>query len=222
MDLSWVEFGYRGSHVRLGGLAGDHIFETVRRTGSFYELALLEDTPAPSLVLDVGANIGNHTVYWGLVSGAKVVAVEPSPKLASIMLRNVQANNLQDQVTLVQAAAGAQAGWAWLQEGPTTNLGQSKVVEAMIPKGISIEVQALDAIWAGLGGPTPDLVKIDVEGYTQQVLAGAHGILQTGPDIIVELATVEELEQTRVLLSDLGYRYFRRLPAWTATYLFCW
>ena len=53
----------------VGSRDDDHIYQAIRRSGRFYEVVLLEYIArfvrAPSgVVIDVGANIGNHSVFF--------------------------------------------------------------------------------------------------------------------------------------------------------------
>ena len=66
------------------GLEGDHISEIIRRSGCFYEADLLDLWASipfdPShMMVDVGANIGNHTVFLGLACPNPILAIEPHP-----------------------------------------------------------------------------------------------------------------------------------------------
>ncbi len=59
-----------------------------------------------SPVLEIGANIGSHTVELVTRYGAgSVVAIEPDPGNFSLLRQNVLANDLADRATLLQLAA---------------------------------------------------------------------------------------------------------------------
>ncbi|WP_444677467.1 hypothetical protein [Halomonas sp. E19] len=55
----------------------DHIQNIIKYNKTFYEVGMLEDArsrvPANGVVLDIGANIGNHSIYFGLFSDASKV-----------------------------------------------------------------------------------------------------------------------------------------------------
>ena len=73
-----VEFVFEDRPFKLFTHGGDdHLFKVISRRGSFYEKDLLkavrdvhEDGRA---IFDVGANIGNHTVFFAGVMGQQVV-----------------------------------------------------------------------------------------------------------------------------------------------------
>ncbi len=85
--MEHVSFEYGGKHFQLATPSrADHIPQVVSQEGTFYEVELLErikELIAPSgHVLDVGANIGNHTLYFAGVLRRQVTAgTMRSPRL---------------------------------------------------------------------------------------------------------------------------------------------
>ncbi len=131
-----------------------------------------------AVVFDVGANLGNRSrVFWNL--GASVVAVEPQPMCAGF-LRKVFAG--KPRLTLVEAALGREPG-----EGEML-LSNAHTVSSLSPHWVeavrssnrfgecewsrraTVQIDTLDSLIARYG--TPRFVKIDVEGFEDQVLAG--------------------------------------------------
>jgi hypothetical protein len=59
----------------------DHLARVIRSTGQFYEpdvLMKIREIHLPgTIIIDVGANIGNHTVFFAAILGAPVLAIEP-------------------------------------------------------------------------------------------------------------------------------------------------
>jgi FkbM family methyltransferase len=50
-------------------------------------------------VLDVGANVGNHALYFATrMAAAKVVVIEPNPLALAPLLANVVVNGLTDVI----------------------------------------------------------------------------------------------------------------------------
>src|SRR5918995_5379640 len=74
----------------------DAIVQELRANDTFFEIDLLEHIqmagPHGGIYLDVGANIGNHAVYFGKFCADHVVALEPHPALVSILRRNLERN----------------------------------------------------------------------------------------------------------------------------------
>jgi FkbM family methyltransferase len=133
--------------------------------GIFYE----QDPPAH--VIDVGACIGNHSVWFAKAFGSNVTAIEPHEPYLAHLRENLAANNIDAIVH--DCALGSRPALADTKlvgcEGMTT-----------VVKGWRIHVKTLDFI-ACLGTAMeiqrPDVIKIDVEGYEMPVLRGAQRVI---------------------------------------------
>ena len=77
----------------------------IRKTRGWHDLGTLYDTFVKQIyarhpavdgktVLDIGANIGDTAVYFG-VRGAHVIAYEPDPQMCELAARNAALNNVQ-------------------------------------------------------------------------------------------------------------------------------
>ncbi len=181
----------------------DHIFRLVRNSGAFYEQALLERLSrflSPGdLVLDIGANIGNHSLYFAGICGAQVIAFEPNPTANRLLAEAVRRNDLAGRITVRTEAVGARDGVGRIIEPQAHNLGMAGVETG---EG-EITVLALDGIDFD---PPPRLIKIDVEGMEGEVLAGARALLEAcRPVVVLESDRPEHLAAILSVLEPLGY-----------------
>ena len=91
----------------------DYIQNLLFTSGEPYEREMLEaisHVVGPGdLVLDIGANVGNHTLYLAAVCGCDVVAYEPNRELTAAIDQSLQLDGLQDRVTVRSAAVGSGA-----------------------------------------------------------------------------------------------------------------
>lgn len=158
------------------------------RRGNFYEQSDLETVsklvPQSGEFIDIGANIGNHSLYFAMFMGARrVIPIEPNPKAFRLLIQNVLVNDLLNRFDLSRLGVGLSdrhmGGYA--MEPRDRNLGAAKMLEG---EG-AIEVHRGDALFADT---TPDLIKIDVEGMELKVLDGLSGLFQRcRPILLVEV-----------------------------------
>lgn len=204
-DLPTVTVEYRDHQWTLWGPNdGDHIFRSIRTTGTFYEIDLLEHLSRlvneGDLVLDVGANMGNHTVWFAGVLGCDVRAFEPVPVLAQVLARNVQLNYLEPKVRVEPMAVGNETHHASVTHWDSTNTGQTRLTRDL---GGDIHVVALDDL--DHGAPVR-LLKIDVEGMELAVLEGATTLIdKERPIIVAEAQDPQTDRELRSWFKNHGY-----------------
>jgi FkbM family methyltransferase len=120
-------------------------------------------------VLDVGANAGYYCLLiHDLTRGhAQIHAFEPNPAMADLLDRSVRLNTAKHLITVVRAGAGAENGQLELHLSPErTNTGRSTFLKGTFPEAdvITVPVVRLDQ-YCFDRRISPDLVKIDVEGF---------------------------------------------------------
>lgn len=84
----------------------DHIQKTIRSTKKFFEQQILADLgvrlPENPLIVDFGAGIGNSTLFFAKVTGAKVLAFEPNAEDYAVLEASIKLNAIEDQIDLHQ------------------------------------------------------------------------------------------------------------------------
>ncbi len=153
----------------------------------------LNDFPEMSLLLhylrpgdffvDVGANVGAYTVLGAAAAGATTYAFEPSPHALEHLRANVELNRIGGLVHIEPYAVGREPGTVRIEtEGASAMHRVASEQEqpeqaghAMTP---GIEMRTLDSY-----GLRPAILKIDVEGYEAEVLAGAAATLAS-PELV--------------------------------------
>jgi FkbM family methyltransferase len=180
-----------------------------------YEPALMRRLAAldGGTLLDIGANIGFVTVRAArrLAGVGHVIAVEPHPVRFAHLRENVERNRLHN-VTCVNCALGDVNGEATLHDVPQV-LGPRARDVSLIRAGdgptYSVPLRRLDDVLAELAPvETIAFVKIDVEGFESQVLAGMPQVLAAGPPVAFEALDETAAAAARAALPD-RYRIVR-------------
>lgn len=153
----------------------------------FNDMAFLLHFLRPEDVFfDIGANAGSYTLLASGVCKAKTFAIEASADTAEITQKNITLNKLQNCVTLIYAAAGANAGKLNFSknEDATNHVVTAEELQNTITETVSvIKIDDLTA------ENQPALIKIDVEGFETEVLKGMAETLELPSlkAIIIEL-----------------------------------
>jgi len=164
------------------------------------------------IVLDIGANIGSHTLPLARLVGesGRVIACEPTRYAIGKMRATIALNpDLAPRITVLQymLTADANAGLApaiyssWPLFGKEEALHRDHGGRLMETTGAA--TSTLDAVVRDLGIRKVDVIKIDVDGNEQSVLQGAsETLLRNRPLILMELAPY---------LFDYGSRSFETM-----------
>jgi FkbM family methyltransferase len=198
----------------------DHIAQYINFDGRYErrELAYILDHLSPHItgktVLDIGANIGNHTVAFA--SRAKqVFSFEPHPRnfqllainaspYANVKVFNVGASDKQQTLDAVS---------------PSGNMGASAITpDARLhnptDKVVEFPLIALDDM-PEVAEQDIGFVKIDVEGHELSALKGMQGILKKQMPLIVLEQHADEISNGSSpvveLLKQNGYQHFYEL-----------
>jgi FkbM family methyltransferase len=193
---------------------GDWIGSAIQRTGRPYEQDLLRTlgqfAQRSSIVLDVGANIGNHVLYFALVRGATVHAFEPNPIAAEYLRTNIERNGAGD-VRVHEVGLSDADGRGRI--APAEELGMARLEQ---DDSGEIDVRRLDS-YDLPPHPRITVMKIDVEGAEARVLKGAEETIRTHRPMIAMEAFDQDAGR---LLYSLGYRRFPLSFCSTPTYIF--
>ena len=169
--------------------------------GNIYERgtrgALRQLVAPSSLVLDIGANIGAHTLHMAQLvgPGGRVIAFEPTDFAYRKLRRNLELNpQLASRVTAchcfltendeVKVPSAIYSSWPLVRQSGVhaKHLGREMKTE-------TAQARSLDSILAELADRKVQLVKLDVDGFECDVLRGATTLLRdVRPIFVMELS----------------------------------
>ena len=163
-------------------------------------------------VVEVGANIGSHTVGLADAVGprGKVIAIEPQRVVHQLLCANMALNSIV-WADCVHAAAGNASGMVRIPEVDYAHEGNFGGLSiGQVNQGYPVPLIALDA---ALNVPQLRLLKVDVEGMEQAVLEGAAGLIQQfQPILYVENDRLDRSEALIRTIDAMHYDCYWHLP----------
>lgn len=198
---------------QLAHFGFEHVGRAVTVWGSYErdEHELLRDAlqargllTAHGLCLDIGANIGNHAMFFAPLY-REVWAFEPNPRTFTLLQLNAQ---LAPNVRCFNLGLSDVAGIATLSV-PAHNIGMATLQPGAPGVAVPCTLQRLDDL-PGLAAQCVALVKIDVEGHEPAALRGALAMLRRDRPVVVFEQLPEEIDAqgsspTMDVLRQAGY-----------------
>lgn len=131
-----------------------------------------------SVVFDVGAHIGTFTIPLSRVA-KKIYSFEPNQINVALLEKNIDVNGRKN-IEVIKKPVTNEVREVGFVAAPVS--GQSHVDDT-IRKGSGLYSVTLDSI-----NVTPNLIKLDIEGFELKALQGAEKILKTKPVLYIEYA----------------------------------
>lgn len=191
--------------------AGEALSDHIVREQDYFEREILDyletNHKKQKTILDVGANIGNHTLFFAThLEYDGIIAFEPIVDNYNLLKENTKNFNVQ----LRNEAAGETTTMVKM----TINRGNMGACEIDPYGTVSVHQIRLDDLFVG----EVSLIKIDVEWAEIQVLEGARNlILEDKPIILIEDSDYSYTDY----LQRLGYEIEASWPH-HKTYLYTW
>lgn len=194
-------------------MPNEHIGRYLYLTGEFdrstFEVLSRHARPGDTL-LDIGANVGYMSAcFLANIPHSKVIAVEPQPDVVGLLGKNL--DQFRGRANIAPVALSDTDGEGLL-EVDNVNRGASKLVSEASGNAVKIETWSPERLIAAFQPQRIDIIKIDVEGYEEKVIAALAGsIARYRPRLIMF-----EDHGTRAApdgsigarLHDLGYEIF--------------
>lgn len=169
--------------------------------------------PSNGIVVEAGANVGSHTLFFAKhLSAGTVYAIEAQRLAFQALCGNMAINSINNAICF-WAAAGASEGTMIvpvIDYSKANNFGGLNLYGHAT--GDRVPLMRIDQLQL----PRCDLIKADVEGMEEEVLRGAEKtITRCKPVLYVESDREDKRDTLFQLLRSMGYRLY-----WHAPYMF--
>ena len=106
----------------------DYIQQIVNGTKQPYEYDMLQRIPKDGVVLDVGMNIANHSLFLA-ANGYKVFSFEANPKMSAIAKKSIALNGFENKIKVYEMGVSNREEVAHFTEEIPHNYGAMSLTQ---------------------------------------------------------------------------------------------
>jgi len=103
-------FNFNGLNLKFGLNCSAWSLNDVYAIGEYNYPEILSDLKEKDVV-DIGANVGDSSIYFAVLGAKKVIGVEPLPNVANCAINNVNLNNLENKIKIINAGLSINNGF---------------------------------------------------------------------------------------------------------------
>ena len=183
------------------------------RSGTLFEkfiLSYVKQFINPSKnIIDLGANIGTHSVIYSTYTAGAIYSFEPQKVVYDILNKNIDLNRCNNVITYNFGGSNVNSKFYMNAEYDNKHNQGAFAIQKGATSGLEIECRVIDEMnLTNIG-----YIKIDVEGHEYEALLGMKELIKREKPII--LVEIHESSPTRnetiILLIELGYTKHHRL-----------
>lgn len=171
--------------------------------------------PSGGICIDIGANIGFHSLIMSQAAGdnGRVYAFEPNLYNLEVLLGNLHRNNIVN-TCVISLALGEHGGIGHMTMSSTSNCGSANLRDSDRKHGQPVLLTHADALRLVEEGETISLIKLDVEGLEEKVLCGLGKLLNNVQYLICEMSPEwNDTDSICAMMKAAGFKRLIALPA---------
>ena len=157
------------------------------------------------MMLDIGANIGNHSIYFANQKiFSSIVSFEPIKSTYDILQKNIDINGYRSFIRCINKGVGSHQSKAVVESFKKSNIGGTRLNYG----NGEIEIVTIDSY--DFNNVT--FAKIDVEGFEVEVIKGFKSTIEKCKPILLIEIQHDVIDISKVIfdyLESLGYFYIR-------------
>jgi FkbM family methyltransferase len=183
-----MEENFKKGYSRIAGFSFDMMLSSINIYGLYEKeyletliLWLSENNLIRDCALDVGANIGNHSVFFAKYY-KEVLSFEPNPLIFKVLNINAEIN--AGTIHCFPLGVSDSSRQVKFQTPRRTHMSSSRIVENASEDFIFVDLISLDEHEKAKNIKV-GLLKIDVEGHEFEVLNGAKNLIEAHHPVIL-------------------------------------
>ncbi|HYE36629.1 FkbM family methyltransferase [Methylocaldum sp.] len=230
MTLSLEEYESYNPHIKVESNGICATFSTPNRHTVWRAQTLFTKEPdtiewistfrPDEILFDIGANVGMYTIWAAKASGVRVFAFEPESQNYALLNKNIYLNDLDKTVDAFCIAVSNETrfdqlhlsefvpGGSCHNFGEAINFQHERFLAPFTQACFSTTIDKL--ILDDKAIPSPNHIKIDVDGIEHKVIEGARGTLERADvrSVLIEINTnLEKHWEIIDFMLDLGFDY---------------
>ncbi|MDX5595708.1 FkbM family methyltransferase [Pseudovibrio sp. SPO723] len=218
-SVLYKTFFLDGLEFHLRAPFSDYIERQVA-CGQFYEIEILRELDPIinecKTLVDAGANIGNHSLYWASKHPQlKIFSFEPIKETYDYLLKNVESNGFSGRIEAINAGLSEKTCAGAVEKFHPHNAGEHTI---MASETGDLRLVRLDDVI------TPDtkvdFIKVDVEGHEYEMLLGARETIKRSKPIIFIETFANNRPRVHDLLVTFGLKLQKEFPGSNFLYKF--
>jgi FkbM family methyltransferase len=120
------------------------------------------------VVIDIGANIADSSIYFAMIGARKVIALEPFPKNFEIAQKNIALNSFTDKIELLNAGCcGGQSSKDMILDASAKGASCQTMQSSL---GSNIHFYSLGELVDKYSANSPAILKLDCEGCEYDII----------------------------------------------------